>query len=181
MSGAAAPVTASESAAGPAPRLQEALVVLRLGGAEFGVPISSVREVLRTPPISRVPFTPVDVCGAVALRGSVLPVVDLGLRLLRRPAQRPGSLLVVLPAGTTEPLGLLVDAILELTEADGAEVIPPPPEIEATLPPGWAKAIAVPAPARFVTILDLPAVLATGNAAQPPEHGPDADFAPENA
>ena len=43
----------------------------------FGINIFKVREVLRTPPITRAPEMPAHVEGIVSLRGTLVPVVDL--------------------------------------------------------------------------------------------------------
>jgi purine-binding chemotaxis protein CheW len=133
--------------------------VVRLGVAEFGLPIGEVREVLRRPELSRVPFPPPHVCGVLALRGSIVPVVDLGLRLLDRPAERPGVVVVVLDPDTHESLGLLCDRVAGLIEAGEALAMAAPPEAEATLPPGWVKGVLVPEPDRPVALLDLHLVL----------------------
>lgn len=155
-----------------------ALVVLRLGPAEYAVPVSAVREVVRPPPITRTPFAPPAVLGAVAIRGSILPVVDLGVRLFRAPARRPGALLVVRPGPAAEPVGLLVDAVTSLLEAGDADTRLPPVEAEATLPPGWVSAMLEPEPGRLVALLDVDRVLHPERAAtadaRPPEPSRDA-------
>lgn len=138
----------------------EALVVVRLGAAEFGLPIARVREVLRAPRLTRVPFPPPAVCGATAVRGAVVPVMDLGLRLLGRAAVRPGALVVVEEPATGEPLGLLVDGVSALLQPAQAEAREPPAEAEATLPAGWVAAVLVTNDGRVVTALHLEAVIA---------------------
>ena len=47
---------------------------------EYAIDVLQVREVVGLAPITRVPSTPSQVRGVVNLRGSVVPVVDLGLR-----------------------------------------------------------------------------------------------------
>lgn len=137
-------------------------LAVALGGAEFGLPAGRVREVLRPPPLTRVPFAPRDVRGVAQLRGTLLAVMDLGLRLGSAPAASPGRLVVVAGPGG-EPLGLLVDRVAGLVESGTAadEVLdPPPPEAEAALPPGWLAGVAQPAPGRRVALLNLERVLA---------------------
>jgi purine-binding chemotaxis protein CheW len=148
-----------EPAGAPPDRRHAATVVLRLGRGEFGVPIDVVREVLRTPQITPVPFAPAAVIGATAIRGSILPVVDLGLLLAQGPAQRPGSLLVVGGGAAVEPIGLLVDAVTGLLPADAAEPRPPPAEADATLPQGWIAAMLEPEAGRLIALLDPRSVL----------------------
>jgi purine-binding chemotaxis protein CheW len=153
------PMPAPADRAAPATRIDTALVVLTLGPAEFALPIRSVREVLRAPVISRVPFAPPAVCGVFGLRGEVIPVIDLGERLFGQPARRPGSVVVVRAEGMAESAALLVDSVPGLIDAGQAEVYDTPAEAEATLPAGWAVAVVVPEPGRLVTLLDLLQVL----------------------
>lgn len=131
-------------------------VTVRLGRAEFGLPMDAVREVLRPPPITRTPFPPPDVRGVTHLRGSLLPVVDLASRLLGTAAATPGRLVVVEQGA--EAVALLVDRVTGVVEDDAPES--PPPEAEAALPPGWLAGVVVPEDGRLVTLLNLGPVLA---------------------
>lgn len=132
-------------------------LAVRVGGTEFGLPAGAVREVLRPPPLTRVPFAPAAVRGVAQVRGTVLAVVDLGARLGMRPVGTAGRLVVVWGRGR-EALGLLVEGVVGLVEGDGADE-PPPDEAEAALPPGWLAGVAVPAPGRRVALLHLERVL----------------------
>lgn len=136
------------------------LVAVEVGGAEFGLPAARVVEVLRPPPLTRVPFPPADVRGVAQVRGAVLAVVDLGVRLGVGPAAAPGRLVVVRGPGR-EAVGLLVDRVTGVVEDDGAR-LPAPAEAEAALPPGWLEGVAEPAPGRRVALLALERVLDRG-------------------
>ena len=142
----------------PAPELE--IVTVRLGPAEFGIPIQHVREVLRVPPIAPVPFTPEALRGLVSVRGALLPVVDLGIRLLGAPAARPGRLAVVQRPDAPEMVALLVDAVTGLETFSEARLRPMPPELEAALPEGIAAGVVSRGPGRLVTLLRLQPVLA---------------------
>lgn len=143
---------------------EDRAVVVRLGGAEFGLEVRRVSEVLRVPPITRLPFPPPTLLGIVSIRGTLVPVMDLGERLLGRPADRDGRLVVVRDPEREGWVGLLVDAVLDLIplEAAGAE---PPAEVEASLPAGWIIGVLAPGPDRLVTLLELTNVLDLHNPA----------------
>ena len=67
----------------------EQVVVFRLDKEEFGAPIASVQEIVRVPDeLIRVPRAPSFVEGVINLRGTVLPVIDLRLRLGLKQAER---------------------------------------------------------------------------------------------
>ena len=52
-----------------------------VGPEEYGVGILQVRELAAYTPVTRVPAAPPFVRGVVNLRGKVVPVVDLAVRL----------------------------------------------------------------------------------------------------
>jgi chemotaxis signal transduction protein len=134
-------------------------LAVSVGGAEFGIPAGRVREVLRPPPLTRVPFPPDGVRGVAQVRGTVMAVVDLGTRLGMAPVAGVGRLVVVWARGR-EAVGLLVDRVVGLVDDDeGGAHEPPPDEAEAALPPGWLAGVAVPVPGRRVALLHLERVL----------------------
>ena len=57
------------------------VVIAELGTRRFAVDLAAVQEVLRLGPVTPVPAAPAVVIGAMNARGSVVPIVDLGLLL----------------------------------------------------------------------------------------------------
>ena len=51
-----------------------------LGKESYGVGILRVREIIRLPEITPVPFMPSYLCGVINLRGKIVPVADLCAR-----------------------------------------------------------------------------------------------------
>ena len=95
------------------------LVVVRLGGCRYALPMSSVAEVGRPPSLTRVPGLPGWVAGVANWRGRVLAVLDLRSLLAADPGplDRRGRLVVLHHEGVR--VGLLVEAV-----AGGAELDP---------------------------------------------------------
>ena len=56
-------------------------VAFRAGGLEFCINIMSVREIRGWTPATAIPRAPTYIRGVINLRGVVLPIVDLGVRL----------------------------------------------------------------------------------------------------
>lgn len=84
----------------------ERFVVFRLAGAEYGLPVSTVREVLRRPDsITPLPNAPDFVAGVLTLRGEVLPLIDQR-RLLNLPAAEAGAGLSQSGFSKSGPAGL---------------------------------------------------------------------------
>ncbi len=53
------------------------IIVFKLGGEEYALEIDKIKEVVPTPPISKVPLTPKFVKGVANIRGSILAIIDL--------------------------------------------------------------------------------------------------------
>ena len=56
-------------------------LVFQLAQEEFAIGVLSVREIIRTQDITRVPHTPPHMKGVINLRGKVIPVMDLRTKL----------------------------------------------------------------------------------------------------
>lgn len=152
-----APTRERRSAAAPAASDPRILAVTA-AGTEFGLPVDSVREVVRVPPVTRLPFPPPTIRGVTSVRGEIVTVMDLGMRLLGRSSEPERRLVVVDDPRTGEKVGLLVQEVAGLVSGD--EGRDPPPETEASLPAGWIDRLIAPTPDRLVTVLRLEPVLA---------------------
>lgn len=105
----------------------EQVVVFRLGKEEFGVPIASVQEIVRVPDeLIHVPKAPAFVEGVINLRGVVLPVIDLRLRLGLPRVERSDRqrIMVFLIAGVRT--GFIVDQVAEVFKIPNAAIEPSP-------------------------------------------------------
>jgi purine-binding chemotaxis protein CheW len=95
------------------------MVVVRLGGSRYALPMSAVGEVGRPPGLTRVPGVPSWLAGVANWRGRVLAILDLRSLLAAPPAALDRrSRLVVLTRGQVM-VGMLtegVDGTLDLDE-----------------------------------------------------------------
>lgn len=138
--------------------MSDQAIVVRTGNVEVGVRVPLVREVLHVPPITRLPFPPPSVPGVVGVRGTVLPVVDLGDLLFGTPSNRDGRLVVLADPVGTGDVALLVDSVVDIVALTaGVEEIPP--EVVNSLPSGWIEAVVSPGADRLVTLLNVREVL----------------------
>ena len=93
-----------------------------LGSDVFGVELARVKEILTPPPITPVPRAPIEVVGVCSVRGLLVTVVDLRIRLKleARPNTRRTRILLA-TASSGEAVGLWVDEVsqvVRLAEAD---------------------------------------------------------------
>lgn len=103
------------------------VVIFRLGAEEFGVPITSVHEIVRVPEaLTRMPRTPRFVEGVINLRGAVLPVIDQRARLGMHPIERnDGQRIMVYTLGKLQT-GFIVDAVAEVLRIPLSQLAPAP-------------------------------------------------------
>jgi purine-binding chemotaxis protein CheW len=107
----------------------ETWVTFSLGDECFGLPVSGVKEILRVDSITHVPHAPHAVRGVTNMRGKVLPVVDLRVRLGLSEANigQLSRILVVESRGRL--IGFLVDAVQQVIRLNKKAIQPPPPDI----------------------------------------------------
>lgn len=86
----------------------------QLGNEYYALPLSSVREILRLPPVTEVPRGPDDVLGIISVRGQVTTLVDLRRRLKMPERELDSRSRVLLVERGSEVLGLLVDRVLQV-------------------------------------------------------------------
>lgn len=103
-------------------RPTRAVLTFTVGGETYGVDILSIREIIKLREITEVPRTPPFLIGVISVRGVVIPVVDLRLRLRLSapPPTRAARILVVVRDG--EPFGLLVDAVSGVVRLAESEI-----------------------------------------------------------
>ena len=101
------------------------LVVFKLGGEEYGVEISQVREIIRKRQITPVPRQPQYVEGVLNVRGTIIPVVNLKKRfgLSADLTTQPHTIIVESGDGL---VGLLVEAVKEVIRVPADRIHPPP-------------------------------------------------------
>ena len=57
------------------------LVVFELAGEEFGVDINKVKEIIRWEEVTRIPSIPPYIKGVINLRGNIIVINDLAMKL----------------------------------------------------------------------------------------------------
>jgi purine-binding chemotaxis protein CheW len=90
-----------------------------LGSEEFAIPLLAVREVIAMPEITPVPFSPPHFLGIMNLRGQIISIIDLRLKLNIKPKASSETAVIICHLSEVY-LGVVVDAI--------NQVIAPAPE-----------------------------------------------------
>ena len=126
----------------------------------FGVNVFKVREVMRTPVITRAPEMPPAVEGMVSLRGKLVPVMDLAKYVGIRSPQKPEIMIVTEYNGQTQ--GFLVHEVDTILRVDWAKMRVPPHMLSGKAA-GLVTAVTELADGTLVMMLDVEQLLAEVN------------------
>lgn len=105
---------------------QYELLTFRLGEEEYGIDILQIQEIRSYEPPTRIANAPPHVKGVVNLRGVIVPVIDLRLRMGYREAciDHLTAVVVLNVAGSVS--GVMVDAVSDVVNLPGSMVKPVP-------------------------------------------------------
>lgn len=103
------------------------LLCFAVASETFAIDIREVREIIRARPATELPAVPDFIRGIIALRGQILPVLDLRRRLGFEAADAPlPSARIVVIAIDEKPAGILVDGVTQKVRLPKSEMAPPP-------------------------------------------------------
>ena len=130
----------------------------------FAIDIGRIREVLAFTTATKVPRTPDFMRGVINLRGHVVPVIDLRLKLGLSPIERTVDTCVIILEvevdGERAVVGTLADSVQEVIDLAAAQIAPPPrmgTRIDTDCIRGIGRR-----DEQFVVILDIDRVLSAG-------------------
>jgi chemotaxis signal transduction protein len=136
------------------------VIVFALGGVRHAAELRWVREVVTIGFITEIPTAPPGLSGAFNLRGSLIPVLDIGLLSDKSagppPRQGDGALLVEFDG---------VTAALRVDKVDEVATLPPTPDGTAVIDGRGA----------IIPLVDPPAVLRRAIAVSQAARGDDAE------
>lgn len=92
----------------------------------FGMDLHQTREIIEYAGITQVPLMPQFISGVINLRGEVVPVIDLSVRLGRKPITiHKRTCVIVIELHSSEQncvLGLLADAVNEVIDISTSDI-----------------------------------------------------------
>ena len=136
------------------------LVSFKIGEEEFGVDILSVQEINRMSLITKVPNTPHFIEGVINLRGRIIPVLDLRVKLglLKLEHNKNTRIVVVELKGQT--IGFIVDEVSEVLRIP-KNITEPPPAMVGGIDSEYITSIGK-LEDRLLILLDLEKILSLG-------------------
>ena len=113
-----------------APSDQSQYLTFGVHGEEYGIGVLLVREILRYDVVTRVPTTPPWIRGVINVRGNVVPVVDLAVKLglPESPTTRLTCIVIaeVEVNGEVTVMGVIADAVNQVVDLRPEDIEPPP-------------------------------------------------------
>ncbi len=93
------------------------IVSFKLGSEEYGIDIFKIKEILDYQGATKLPNSPGYMEGVVNIRGAIIPVIDLKVKLGIRGEQAAERTAVIVELGNMQ-VAMLVDAVKEVQELD---------------------------------------------------------------
>lgn len=137
------------------------VVGFRIGDETFGVPISTVREIVRVPEITVVPNAPGHIVGVINLRGKIVPVMDLRKRFGATDVEINKKTRILVVEVENKTVGLIVHSASEVLKIPPCEVVAPSSmfqEDEVSYVTGVGKLNG-----RLVILLDIGKIMQSGD------------------
>ncbi|MFN3304301.1 MAG: chemotaxis protein CheW [Roseateles sp.] len=125
------PSTGSQAVQTVAHADERQFLTFRIGQEEYGLDILRVQEIRSYEPPTRVANAPAFVKGVVNLRGVIVPILDLRIRL-GQPSEYNAFTVVVVLNVAGRVVGMVVDSVSDVL-ALNAEEIKPRPEVPAAM------------------------------------------------
>src|ERR1700733_14119343 len=98
------------------------IVGFRIGRETFGLPISTVREIVRVPEITSMPNAPDYIEGVINLRGRIIPVVGLRKRFGNKSPERNKKKRIVVVEVGRRSIGLIVNSASEVLRIPPSDI-----------------------------------------------------------
>lgn len=92
----------------------------------FGFPALDVAQIVGMQQITPIPEFPHYAKGIINLRGEIIPVIDMRLRLHRKEAAYDERTCIVVTTIKENLIGLIVDTVEEVSEITQGQISPPP-------------------------------------------------------
>jgi purine-binding chemotaxis protein CheW len=116
-------------------------LTFRLGAEEYGIDILKVQEIRSYEPPTRIANSPEFLKGVVNLRGVIVPIIDLRVKLGCDSAKLDGFTVVIVLNVKGKVVGAVVDSVSDVTQLPG-DAVQPAPDMSAVVDMRFIQGIA---------------------------------------
>ena len=133
MSADTAVNTANEMIEDGASVSTERFLTFSSDGLTIGVSTNYVIEIITNHIITMVPLVPNYVKGIINLRGQIIPIIDIRLRMGKPSIEYTSSTCIIVLNINSISIGIIVDAVQQVMDIDQSKVSPVPVENQQEL------------------------------------------------
>ena len=134
-------------------------LTFRLGAEEYGIDILKVQEIRSYDLPTRIANAPPFIKGVVNLRGVIVPIVDLRIKLGCASAEYDAFTVVIVLNVKGRVVGAVVDSVSDVLEL-AADTIKPAPELSSAIAGNYITGIGS-AAERMLILIDIEALMAS--------------------
>ncbi len=145
-------MTNSESAVA-----RDEFLSFRLGKEDYAIDILQVREIRAHEPVTHIANAPAYLKGVINLRGAIVPIVDMRVKLALAKADYDATTVVIILNIAGRPVGIVVDAVSDVVKLSRDEVRPPP-TWHGGIETGFIRGLA-PVDDRLLIVIDIAGLL----------------------
>ena len=150
---------ASHEAARAAVHAGGEFLTFRLGAEEYGIDILKVQEIRSYEQPTRIANSPAFIKGVVNLRGVIVPIVDLRIKLGCDTAEYNSFTVVIVLNVKGRVVGAVVDSVSDVLALD-AQTIKPAPEMNSAVDTSFITGIGSVAE-RMLILMDIEGLIAS--------------------
>ena len=132
-------------------------LTFRLGSEEYGIDILKVQEIRSYEPPTRIANAPDFIKGVVNLRGVIVPIVDLRLKLNCATAEYNSFTVVIVLNVKNRVVGAVVDSVSDVLALD-KDTIKPAPEMSSAVDTSFITGIGS-VNDRMLILMDIEALM----------------------
>ena len=130
-------------------------LVFALGSEDFGVDVNIVREIVRVPPfITRVPNAPNYIRGVMNLRGTIVPVFDMELKIGMPSTTLTDEARIVVLSVSDVMFGIIVNSVREVRTIYDSQ-LEAATKLSSAMDKRYVMWVAKPADGRLILLLDV--------------------------
>ena len=159
--------SATAQRGGPSNARAGEFLTFRLGGEEYGIDILKVQEIRSYEQPTRIANAPAFVKGVVNLRGVIVPIIDLRLKLGCDSAEMNGFTVVIVLNVRGRIVGAVVDSVSDVLELP-ADAMKPAPQMNTAVDTSFITGIAN-VGERMLILMDIEALMSAADMGLIPE------------
>lgn len=125
--------TGADISGNAAPASTERFLTFTCDGLNIGVSTNYVIEIITDHSITMIPLVPDYLKGIISMRGQIIPIIDIRLRMGKSPIEYTSTTCIIILDINDVQIGILVDAVQQVMDVDQSQISPVPAENQQDL------------------------------------------------